>query len=44
MLYNRLGIRTFPEKLQVDATIQYVIFKKTGAYKDRLLYEDYDRG
>ena len=43
VLYNRLG-NSDPSlrKLQVDATIQYVIFKKTGAYKDRLLYEDYD--
>ncbi len=41
VLYNRLTSkdRTL-RKLQVDATIQYVILKKTGAYKDRLLYDD----
>lgn len=41
VLYNRLTSkdRTL-RKLQVDATIQYIIFKKTGAYKERLLYTD----
>ncbi|HEX2944814.1 MAG TPA: endolytic transglycosylase MltG [Clostridia bacterium] len=41
VLYNRLTSkdRTL-RRLQVDATIQYIILKKTGAYKDRLLYAD----
>lgn len=43
VLYNRLGNSDATlRKLQVDATIQYVYFKRTGAYKERLLYEDYD--
>ena len=41
VLYNRLNSkdRTL-RKLQIDATIQYILLKKTGAYKDRLLYTD----
>lgn len=43
VLYNRLTSkdRTL-RRLQVDATIQYILLKKTGAYKDRLLYADLD--
>ncbi len=41
VLYNRLtGKDTALRKLQVDATIQYIMLKKTGAYKDRVLYAD----
>ncbi len=41
VLYNRLNSkdRTL-RKLQVDATIQYILYKKTGAYKEKLLYTD----
>lgn len=41
VLYNRLTNkdRTL-RKLQVDATIQYVMLKTTGSYKDRVLYAD----
>jgi len=41
VLYNRLTSKDAAlRKLQVDATIQYIMLKKTGAYKDRVLYED----
>lgn len=41
VLYNRLASKDKTlRKLQIDATIQYIIYKKTGAYKDRLLYTD----
>lgn len=41
VMYNRLRNKDETlRKLQVDATIQYIILKNTGAYKDRLLYED----
>lgn len=41
VLYNRLTSKDKTlRKLQVDATIQYIMLKKTGAYKDRLLYDD----
>jgi UPF0755 protein len=41
VLYNRLKSKDNSlRKLQVDATIQYIMLKKTGAYKDRVLYED----
>lgn len=41
VLYNRLsGKDASLRKLQVDATIQYIMLKNTGAYKDRVLYED----
>jgi len=41
VLYNRLTSKDKTlRKLQVDATIQYIMLKKTGAYKDRLLYGD----
>lgn len=41
VLYNRLTNkdRTL-RKLQIDATVQYIMLKTTGAYKDRLLYAD----
>jgi len=43
VLYNRLKNKDATlRKLQVDATIQYIFFKRTGSYKERLLYEDYD--
>lgn len=43
VLYNRLSNKDATlRKLQVDATIQYIYFKRTGAYKERLLYEDYE--
>ncbi len=43
VLYNRLKNKDASlRKLQVDATIQYIYFKRTGSYKERLLYEDYD--
>jgi len=43
VLYNRLKNKDATlRKLQVDATIQYIYFKRTGSYKERLLYEDYD--
>lgn len=41
VLYNRLtGKDKTLRKLQVDATIQYIMLKTTGAYKDRILYAD----
>lgn len=41
VLYNRLKSKDKTlNKLQVDATIQYIMLRKTGAYKDRVLYED----
>lgn len=41
VLYNRLNNKNKTlRKLQVDATIQYILLKKTGQYKDRLLYDD----
>lgn len=41
VMYNRLKNKDKSlRKLQVDATIQYIMLKNTGAYKDRLLYED----
>ena len=41
VLYNRLsGKDATLRKLQVDATIQYIMLKNTGAYKDRVLYVD----
>jgi UPF0755 protein len=41
VLYNRLNSKDKTlRKLQIDATIQYILLKKTGAYKDRLLYTD----
>ncbi len=41
VLYNRLTSKDKTlRKLQVDATIQYIMLKKTGTYKDRLLYDD----
>lgn len=41
VLYNRLNSNDKTlRKLQVDATIQYILLKKTGSYKDRLLYTD----
>ncbi|HOQ06240.1 MAG TPA: endolytic transglycosylase MltG [Clostridiales bacterium] len=43
VLYNRLKNKDASlRKLQVDATIQYIYFRRTGAYKERLLYEDYE--
>ena len=43
VLYNRLKNKDATlRKLQVDATIQYIFFKRTGSYKERLLYEDYE--
>lgn len=41
VLYNRLTSKDKTlRRLQVDATIQYILLKRTGAYKDRLLYTD----
>jgi len=41
VLYNRLDSKDKSlRRLQVDATIQYIILNQTGAYKDRLLYKD----
>ncbi len=41
VLYNRLLNKDKTlRKLQVDATVQYIMMKKTGAYKERLLYSD----
>ena len=41
VLYNRLTSRDKTlRKLQIDATIQYIMLKTTGAYKDRILYAD----
>ncbi|MGH2785279.1 MAG: endolytic transglycosylase MltG [Actinomycetota bacterium] len=38
VIYNRLAK---PMRLQIDATVQYGIYLKTGAYKQPLLVEDY---
>lgn len=38
VIYNRLAR---PMRLQIDATVQYGIYVKTGAYKQPLLVEDY---
>ena len=38
VIYNRLAR---PMRLQIDATVQYGIYLKTGAYKQPLLIEDY---
>ncbi len=41
VLYNRLNNKDKTlRKLQIDATVQYVLLKRTGSYKDRVLYED----
>ncbi len=41
VLYNRLNSKDKTlRKLQVDATIQYILLKTTGAYKERLLFKD----
>ncbi|NLV35992.1 MAG: endolytic transglycosylase MltG [Clostridiaceae bacterium] len=41
VLYNRLsGKDASLRKLQVDATIQYIMMRNTGSYKDRVLYAD----
>ena len=41
VLYNRLTSKDKTlRRLQVDATIQYIMLKTTGAYKERLLYTD----
>ena len=41
VMYNRLKNKDKTlRKLQVDATIQYIMLKNTGTYKDRVLYED----
>lgn len=41
VLYNRLKSKDASlRKLQVDASIQYILLKTTGSYKERLLYED----
>lgn len=41
VLYNRLNNKDKTlRRLQVDATIQYILLNKTGEYKDRLLFED----
>ncbi len=38
VIYNRLAK---PMRLQIDATVQYGIYLKTGSYKQPLLVEDY---
>jgi peptidoglycan lytic transglycosylase G len=38
VIYNRLAR---PMRLQIDATVQYAIFLKTGSYKNPLLTSDY---
>ena len=38
VIYNRLAKHM---RLQIDATVQYGIYLKTGSYKDPLLVEDY---
>lgn len=38
VIYNRLAR---PMRLQIDATVQYGIYLKTGSYKQPLLVEDY---
>jgi len=41
VLYNRLSNKDKTlRKLQIDATVQYVLLKQTGSYKERLLFED----
>lgn len=41
VIYNRLASKDKTlRKLQVDATIQYIMLKKEGAYKERILYAD----
>lgn len=41
VLYNRLKNKDKTlRKLQIDATVQFVLLNRTGSYKDRLLYED----
>jgi len=41
VLYNRLKSKDASlRKLQVDASIQYILLKNTGSYKERVLYED----
>ncbi len=41
VLYNRLSNKDASlKKLQVDASIQYILLKNTGSYKERVLYED----
>jgi UPF0755 protein len=41
VLYNRLTSKDKTlRKLQVDATVQYVLLKKAGAYKEKLTYDD----
>ena len=41
VLYNRLKSKDASlRKLQVDATIQYILLNRTGSYKERVLYED----
>ena len=41
VLYNRMNSKDKNlRKLQVDATIQYIMLKTTGAYKERLLNKD----
>jgi UPF0755 protein len=39
VIYNRLAKRM---RLQIDATVQYGIFLKTGSYKNPLLTSDYE--
>lgn len=39
VIYNRLARNM---RLQIDATVQYAILHKTGAYKPRLTYADYE--
>jgi len=39
VIYNRLAR---PMRLQIDATVQYAIYLKTGAYKNPLLTSDYE--
>lgn len=39
VIYNRLAK---PMRLQIDATVQYGIYLKTGSYKQPLLVEDYE--
>jgi len=41
VLYNRLKSKDASlRKLQVDASIQYILLKNTGSYKERVLYAD----
>lgn len=37
VIYNRLAI---PMKLQIDATVQYVLFQRDGEYAEIVYYED----